>query len=439
MPANEKVIYAYDSFTFDTPMLMGKLYVNSIKGGESYSFEHNNAWLESTHYPVNIDPDFYGYGGREYPNGRSIFGIFADASPDRWGRILMTKKERKLADKENRKPRKLYDSDFLMGVYDETRMGGIRFKLEEDGEFLSNDKESAVPPWATLRALEEASRQFENDDNILDEKQLNQLLRPGSSLGGARPKATVADTKGELWIAKFPSKNDTNNIGAWEKVVHDLDRMCGLNVPESKLETFSKLGSTFLVKRFDRNGDKRIHFASAMTLLGKTDGASVEDGSGYLDLASIIMSNGANPQADLIELWKRIVFNMAVSNTDDHLRNHAFILKKNGWVLSPLYDVNPVPYGDELSLNVNEDDNRISIALAIETAHRFGIKEDAGIAMAKTITETVKNNWERLAQQYGISRGNIEDMRPAFSACYAQKKYYVRDDMNSAQGAVFLF
>ena len=418
MPSNEKIIYVYDSFTFDEPALLGRLYVNTIKGGESYSFEYDNEWLTSTNYPVSIDPDFFSFSGRQYPTGRSIFGIFADASPDRWGRLLMTRKERRNADKEARKPRKLNDSDFLMGVYDETRMGGIRFKLAPDGEFLSNDKETATPPWANLRTLEEASRHFENDETSLNDKWLNQLLLPGSSLGGARPKATVVDAKGQLWIAKFPSKNDTNNIGAWEKVVHDLARMCGLNVPDSKLETFSKLGSTFLVKRFDRDNDKRIHFASAMTLLGKTDGASAEDGSSYLDLVSIIKSNGANPTADLIELWKRIVFNMAVSNTDDHLRNHAFILKKNGWVLSPLYDVNPVPYGDELSLNVNENDNRISIPLAIDTARRFGIKEDDAIKMAKDITETVKNNWESLAVKYGISHGKIEDMRPAFSACY---------------------
>lgn len=333
----------------------------------------------------------------------------------------MTKKERKLADRESRKPRKLNDSDFLMGVYDETRMGGIRFKSDLDGEFLSNDKKTAIPPWASLRTLEEASRQFENDDNLLNEKWLNQLLRPGSCLGGARPKATVVDAKGQLWIAKFPSKNDDNNTGAWEKVVHDLASMCGLNVPESKIETFSNLGSTFLVKRFDRIGEKRVHFASAMTLLGKTDGASAQDGTSYLDLVSIITSNGANPKEDLPELWKRIVFNMAVSNTDDHLRNHAFILTKNGWKLSPLYDVNPVPYGDELALNVDEYDNRISISLAIDTAHRFNIKEDDAIRMAEKIINIVKNNWEKLAEQYDISRGKIEAMRPAFSTCYEYK------------------
>ena len=418
MSTTKKTILVYDDFSGDVPVLIGRLYVDVIKGGESYSFEYDNEWLAGTKLSVPLDPDLPLYAGRQFPNGRSIFGLFADASPDRWGRLLMNKRERKLADKEARKPRKLYDSDFLLGVYDEARMGGIRFKLAEDGEFLSNDRETATPPWATLRTLEEASRQFENDDTALNEKWLNQLIRPGSSLGGARPKATVVDTKGQLWIAKFPSKNDDNNTGAWEKVVHDLARMCGLNVPESKLETFSKLGSTFLVKRFDRDGDKRIHFASAMTLLGKTGGASAADGSGYLDLVSIIKSSGSDPKNDLIELWKRIVFNMAISNTDDHLRNHAFILKKSGWALSPLYDVNPVPYGDELSLNVNEDDNRISIPLAIETAYRFNITEEDAEKMAGEIIATVRDNWERLATKYGIPRGKIEDMRPAFSACY---------------------
>ena len=216
-----------------------------------------------------LDPDLALYKGRQYPINKNTFGIFADSSPDRWGRVLMQRREKFLADKEGRKPRKLLDSDYLLGVYDETRMGAIRFRLDDDGPFLSDDKEAAAPPWATLRSLEEASRQFEKDENTLEEKWLRQLIRPGSSLGGARPKATVQAVDGSLWIAKFPSKHDDNNTGAWEKVTHDLARMCGLDVPESRLETFSKLGSTFLVKRFDRDGERRIHFASAMTMLGK--------------------------------------------------------------------------------------------------------------------------------------------------------------------------
>lgn len=418
MAFNQKTVFVYDDFSENQPVLMGYLYVNVIKGGESYSFEYDKAWLKNTGLKLTLDPELMPYPGRQYPSGKDNFGLFADASPDRWGRVLMNKRERILAEKEGRKPSKLYDSDYLLGVYDETRMGGIRFKIDSDGPFLSDDKETAAPPWATLRSLEEASRYFENDESGLDEKWLNQLIKPGSSLGGARPKATVVDTQDQLWIAKFPSKNDENDTGAWEMVVHDLAARCGLNVPEAKLEKFSSLGSTFLIKRFDRILNKRIHFASAMTLLGKTDGASAEDGSSYLDIAAFIKSYGAQPKADLLELWKRIVFNMAVTNTDDHLRNHAFILSSNGWILSPLYDVNPVPYGDELSLNVDEEDNSISIDLAVQTAPKFGISETDAKVYATEILRIVRENWEKVAAVYGLTRRQIEEMRPAFSACY---------------------
>ncbi|MBF0998355.1 MAG: type II toxin-antitoxin system HipA family toxin [Lachnospiraceae bacterium] len=418
MVSKEKTIFVYDDFSMQNPILIGILYVNSLKGGESYSFEYDREWLKKTSLKITLDPELMPYSGRQYPFGKTIFGLFSDSSPDRWGRVLMNKRERILAEKEGRKPAKLYDSDYLLGVYDETRLGGIRFKTEPNGAFLSDDKETAAPPWASLRALEEASRNFENEDTALSEKWLNQLIRPGSSLGGARPKATVMDPKEQLWIAKFPSRNDENDSGAWEMVTHDLARICGLHVPEAKLEKFSKLGSTYLVKRFDRILNKRVHFASAMTLLGKTDGASVAEGTSYLDIAAFIKSYGAQPKRDLIELWKRIVFNMAVSNTDDHLRNHAFIFTENGWRLSPLYDVNPVPYGDELSLNVDEADNSINIDLAIETAVRFGLSRTDATNDAKDILVIVRENWEKLATAYGLSRRLIEEMRPAFRACY---------------------
>ena len=418
MVSKEKTIFVYDDFSMQNPTLMGILYVNSLKGGESYSFEYDREWLKKTSLKITLDPELMPYSGRQYPFGKTIFGLFSDSSPDRWGRVLMNKRERILAGKEGRKPAKLYDSDYLLGVYDETRLGGIRLKTEPNGAFLSDDKETAAPPWASLRTLEEASRNFENDDTALSEKWLNQLIRPGSSLGGARPKATVIDPKEQLWIAKFPSKNDENDTGAWEMVTHDLAELCGLHVSEAKLEKFSNLGSTYLVKRFDRILNKRVHFASAMTLLGKTDGASAADGTSYLDIAAFIKSYGAQPKQDLVELWKRIVFNMAVSNTDDHLRNHAFIFTENGWRISPLYDVNPVPYGDELSLNVDEEDNSINIDLAIEASVRFGISETDATTYAKDILTIVKENWEKRATALGLSRRLIEEMRPAFSACY---------------------
>lgn len=418
MSSEQKKIFVYDDFTSDFPILMGMLYVSVVKGKEAYSFEFDKNWLKKNGLSIVIDPYLMPYEGRQYPIGNSIFGVFSDSCPDRWGRLLMNKRERILAEKEKRKPAKLHDSDYLLGVYDEVRMGGIRFKTEENGPFQSYDISNSVPPWAMLRALEDASRNFENDENGLSDKWINQLIKPGSSLGGSRPKATIADANGELWIAKFPSKNDTYDVGAWEMAVHDLALMCGLDAPEAMLCKFSDLGSTFLVKRFDRKGKKRIHFSSAMTVLGKTDGESAIDGISYLDIASFIKSSGSNPKSDLIELWKRIVFNIAVSNTDDHLRNHAFLLFHDGWKLSPLYDINPVPYGNELSLNVDEYDNSISVGLAIETASKFCIDKAQAEVYAKTILRIVRENWIDLALKYGLSHREIEEMRPAFSACY---------------------
>ena len=417
----ERKIFVYENFSSLEPKKLGVLYVDTLRGIEHYSFEYDQDWLKQSKFSFCLDPDISMFSGRQYTE-KNIFGMFADASPNQWGRILMKRREAIKARNENRKPNKMYDSDFLLGVYDQTRVGALRFKDDVNGPFLSDDKETAAPPWATLRSLEEASRQFEKDDNYLDDKWLKQLLEPGSSLGGARPKATVEDEQGDLWIAKFPSKNDEYDVGAWEKVVHDLAKLCGLNVPESKVEKFSKDGSTFLVKRFDRDGEKRIHFASAMTMLGKNDGASSDDGSSYIDIVDFIRAYGSSPKDDLIELFKRIIFSMAVSNTDDHLRNHGFILNDKGWRLSPLYDVNPVPYGDVLSLNIDSYDNSISIDLAISSACYYDINECDAEAYADEILTMVKNNWEQLAKKYGINRDQIEEMRPAFSVCYEFKK-----------------
>lgn len=415
----EKIISVYENWTESAPELIGKLYVSYIRGKEQFSFEYETEWLRSPTANYLLDPDLSLYNGRHYtPMDKTLFGVFADSCPDRWGRLLMRRREAELARREERKPQKLGESDYLLGVYDKARMGALRFKMEESGIFLSDDQELATPPWTTLRTLEAASWGFENDESGLETKWLRQLLAPGSSLGGARPKATVKDERGNLWIAKFPSKHDEYNSGAWEMVVHDLAKMCGLDVPEARLETFSKNGSTFLVKRFDRDGNKRIHFASAMTLLGKTDGASGDDGSSYLELASFIKANGAEPKRDLRELWKRIVLNMAVSNTDDHLRNHGFILTKNGWRLSPLYDVNPIPYGYNLSLNVSMDDNSISLELAMSVAKYFGINKSEAGEVSGEIIKIVHENWKLIAGKYGLARSACEYMKPAFDMDY---------------------
>lgn len=237
-------------------------------------------------------------------------------------------------------------------------------------------------------------------------------------MGGARPKASVVATDGSLWIAKFPSNYDSFDVGAWEMVVHDLAYECGLEVPQAKIERFSKIGSTFLTKRFDRNNERRIHFSSAMTLLGKSDGASSYDGCSYLDIVSFIKEYGENPTKDLEELWKRIVFNMAVSNTDDHLRNHGFLLGREGWKLSPLYDVNPTIYGDSLSLNVDENNNMISFELALMVANKFGLSKKTANEELDEIKKTVENKWISIAKKYSINRSEIEEMSPAFNMAY---------------------
>lgn len=412
----EKNIYVYESWCSDAPSLIGILHASFVRGAEIFSFEYSPEWLSSFQSAYPLDPDLTLYRGRQYaPLDKKMFGLFADSCPDRWGRLLMQRKEAIEARKKERRPRKLTDSDFLLGVYDEYRMGALRFSLEEGGEFVSNEETYSIPPWVSLRVLEHASTAFENDDGELDERLLHELLAPGSSLGGARPKATVIASDGALWIAKFPSKHDESNTGAWEKTVHELARSSGLNVPESKLETFSQNGSTFLVKRFDRAGKRRIHFASAMTLLGKTDGASGADGTSYLDIASFIRANGAEPKNDLKELWKRIVFNMSVSNTDDHLRNHGFLLTQTGWKLSPLFDVNPTPYGERLSLNITELDNTINLKLALEISEYFELSKIEAEINAAEVIKTVQKNWISFAERFGLSRGAIEYMRPAFS------------------------
>ncbi len=409
----EKKIYVYADFLSYSDVKIGTIFVSFSGGREIYAFEYDTDWLKQNN--LLLDPDLMLFRGRHYLSGdKNIFGMFADSCPDRWGRKLLNRREEIRARECGERPRKLLESDYLLGVYDESRMGGLRFKTDPDGDFLSSDKECATPPWTSLRELEQASLAFEKDNDSVDEKWLRQLIAPGSSLGGARPKASVVAPNGSLWIAKFPSRHDDIDSGAWEMVVHDLASMCGLTVPEALTERFTDFGTTFLVKRFDRQLGKRIHFSSAMNMLGKTDGANAADGSSYLEIVSFIRANGARPEKDLEELWKRIVFSMNVSNTDDHFRNHGFLLSESGWILSPVYDVNPDMYGEFLSLNVNETDSAIDVDLAVDSARYYGIKSERARELSAEISRIVSQNWEKLAKRYGIKRGEIERMRPAF-------------------------
>jgi serine/threonine-protein kinase HipA len=417
MTTNRKIHVYADWIDLKGATLMGILSAVVTRGKEVFSFEYTEEWIKSGQ-PQDIDPNLQFFTGPQYnKEDKPNFGLFLDSSPDRWGRVLMKRREAILARIEERKPKTLLESDFLLGVYDEHRMGGLRFKTDLDGDFLSAEKELAAPPFASLRDLEYASLQLEEEKEVKDDealKWLNMLMAPGASLGGARPKASVKDPKGHLWIAKFPSGNDDRNIGAWEHVAMQIAQDAAIQVVDCEARVFSNKYHTFLSKRFDRTDKgERIHFASAMTLLGYNDGADFHAGVSYLELAEYLMQHGARVDQDLKELWTRIVLNICIKNTDDHLRNHGFLLTDSGWILSPIYDVNPFAEGVGLTLNISEDDNSLSLDLAMSVIEYFRLKEDEAKAIIARVQASV-SNWKKIAEALKIPRAEQSRMEAAF-------------------------
>jgi serine/threonine-protein kinase HipA len=418
MNSNREILVYADREGLETPQFVGVLFSSYSRGKEIFSFEYDKQWLQSS-FVQEIDPDLGLYPGIQYlRNEKSNFGAFLDSSPDRWGRVLMDRRESILARMENRQRQNLNESDYLLGVFDEQRMGALRFKETESGAFLNSNRNFATPPWTSIRELEQASYQLENDlitDDSEILKWLYMLLAPGSSLGGARPKAGVRNTDGSLWIAKFPSREDRYDVGAWEMITNELAQMAGLNVARAMAKPFYGKHHTFLTKRFDRiNSGKRLHFASAMTLLGYTDGVSFQDGVSYLDLAEFIIRKSADANRDLEELFRRIVFSICVSNTDDHLRNHGFLLTAKGWILSPAYDINPNPKGaGGLKLNISAHDNALDLDLAAEVAPFFRLTGDRATAIIQNTVSAV-SKWKQLAAKYKLSRDEQDRMSPAF-------------------------
>jgi len=415
--SQKKEIFVYAHWEgFKDPFLMGTLSATPAKGKEVFSFEYTKEWLQSE-FTYMLDPDLQLYSGRYFPKEEKMnFGAFLDSCPDRWGRVLMDRREAALARKEKRSEKKLLESDYLLGVFDENRMGGLRFKLNPEENFLNDDKDMTAPPFTSLRELEHASLKFEedktNDKDYL--KWIDLLIAPGSSLGGARPKASVSDPKGHLWIAKFPSVKDEKNVGAWEMVVNKLALNAGVYVAVGDVKQFNNKYHTYLTKRFDRSKKgERIHFASAMTLLGYVDGAGHDTGVSYLEIAEFLMKNGADVNTDLAELWRRIVFHICVKNTDDHLRNHGFILSEKGWRLSPAYDINPNEFGNGLSLNISETDNALDLDLALSVAEYFRLDKQKSQAIINQVKKSVRD-WRIVAKEIGISKAEQDRMSNAF-------------------------
>ena len=319
---------------------LGELTVECVRGHETWMFAYDADYLKVPR-PM-LDPALVQTRGPQYAANGAPFGFLSDVSPDRWGRRLIRRREQ----------RELRESDYLFGVCDLTRQGALRISLEKGGPFVAADLGDAAPPWTTLRKLEDSARHFDADERGADEERwIRDLLHPGSSLGGARPKANVTAPDGSLWIAKFPSAQDEWDVGAREYETSVLARKAGLNVPETKCRKLSRAGTTFFSKRFDRDGARRIHYASAMTMLGASDG---EEGHSYLEIAEFIAANGAEATADLHELWSRMAFSRLVRNTDDHLRNHGFLLTAGGWRLAPMFDVNPNPNGGEGAIEMGD-------------------------------------------------------------------------------------
>ena len=395
------------------PKLIGILAAHQGKGRKSFSFAYQKDWLKSNQSFL-LDPDIQYFSGPQFPVLKENFGIFLDSMPDTWGRTLLKRRANSLAKKQGKSPSNLYEIDFLLGVFDESRMGALRFKLDPKGDFLDNSKNGVTPPWDSVVELQHAVNNIERNEDT-DEMQnwLAQLIAPGSSLGGARPKANILDEHKHLWIAKFPSKNDTIDKAAWEFLSYQLALKAGINMSESKMSKVLGKYNTFFTKRFDRIKSERIHFASAMTLTGNNEEILRNTTASYLDIAEVIQQYGANVNADLAQLWKRIVFNIVISNTDDHLRNHGFILCDKGWLLSPAYDINPSVDKSGLSLNIDMDNNDLDIELAKSVGEYFRLNVTEMNKIIEEVLLAVKQ-WRNIANEIGIVSMEQELMRGAF-------------------------
>ena len=407
-------IYVFaDWIGLEEPTLIGTLSAHFAKGKKAFSFEYDKNWLKTDAQRL-LDPDIDFYSGPQYPTNKENFGIFLDSMPDTWGKTLMKRRAAQNARAKNEKAETLYEIDYLLGVYDESRMGALRFKTELEGPFLDNDAHNPTPPWSSLGELQEAVNQLENDEQSdAVRKWIAVLIAPGSSLGGARPKANILDAQKNLWIAKFPSKTDVVDKAAWEFLAYKLAIASGIEMAESKIENISGQNHTFLTKRFDRDNGKRIHFASAMTMTGNTEDIIRDTTPSYLEIVEFIENYGADVETNLHQLWRRIVFNIAISNTDDHLRNHGFILTEKGWILSPAYDLNPSIEKDGLSLNIDMDDNALDYDLARSVGMYFRLSEKEMETIIGEVLSAVKN-WKSISNKIGIKNAEIELMAGAF-------------------------
>ena len=397
------------------PHLVGRLWARSRKGKESATFEYDAAWLDNPSR-FALEPALtLGKGPHHTAAGRQIFGAIGDSAPDRWGRVLIQRDERRKSREDKRTPRTLLEVDYLLGVGDIARQGALRFAEHEGGPFLATGV--PIPPLLQLPALLGAAMRLSEDGGGNDDD-LRLLLAPGSSLGGARPKASVVDRDGQLVIAKFPQHGDLIRVTVWEAVALRLAALAGIPTPDWRIEKIADR-DVMLLRRFDRRGDVRIPFLSAMSLLNAAD----NEPHSYMEIADTLRQYGAKADEDCAQLWRRIVFSILISNTDDHLRNHGFLYEIAGWRLSPAYDMNPVPVDIKpriLTTAIDEEDGTASLDLAFAVAAHFGVKADKAKSIVREVGAAVAG-WRKTAAAAGLTTAEIERMASAFEHADAEQ------------------
>jgi serine/threonine-protein kinase HipA len=405
----DRVIFVYVDLE-GTPRLVGRLWARARKNKEGATFEYDPTWLEN---PIrfSLEPALTLGSGPFHTAAESpMFGAIGDSAPDRWGRALMRRMERRRAELEQQTPRTLLEADYLLLVDDETRQGALRFSEREGGPFLREAGVKRIPPLVELPKLLSAVEHVEEETDT--DEDLRLLVAPGSSLGGARPKASVRESDGHLAIAKFPRRDDEFNTVMWEAVARTLADSAGIPVPAARVERVADK-PVLLLRRFDREGARRIPFLSAMSMLGSRDNET----RSYLEIVDALRQHGAAPKEDMAALWRRVVFNILISNTDDHLRNHGFLYDgQNGWRLSPAYDLNPVPTDIKpriLSTAINEDDNTASLALALDVAGYFELSANRAREIASEVGRAVAE-WRDVAARHGLTEQEIARMASAF-------------------------
>lgn len=406
----DRELYVYADLAGESHFV-GRLWVRFVRARESATFEYDPAWLENPLQFALQPALMLGPGPHHARAGKSLFGAFGDSAPDRWGRMLLQREERRQAAAEKRRPRTLAEVDYLLGVGDSARMGALRFADTLGGPFLATDEGRQIPPMVQLGALLKAAQNIDEDGG--SDEDIRLLLAPGGSLGGARPKAAVIDNDGVLSIAKFPKRDERHEVIGWEALALTLSARAGLRTAEWRIERAGN-ASALILRRFDRDGAVRLPFLSAMSMLDSDD----RETRSYMELADALRQYGSEPAADCAELWRKIVFSILISNTDDHLRNHGFLYdaEGGGWRLAPVYDVNPTPETEQpriLSTTINEDEATASLDLAFEVAEHFGVKSQAAKEAAREVGAVVAD-WRNEAGRLGLSAREIDRMASAF-------------------------